>query len=103
PPPLTSHPPADRTALPSPHRAIPTPSVRFQIVSGAIAEPSIDAGGLQESAAPRNAYCTLPPSPAFHSTTANSGLIPPATGIVVLVQCLSDARISAFRQQSPAM
>src|SRR5439155_6283269 len=85
-PPLTSHLPARRRALPPRHRAIPTQSLRFQIVSGAIAEPPIHVGVLREPAAYRNASRTLPRLRAFHSTTADRGPIPPANAPVALVQ-----------------
>src|SRR5215471_9212118 len=86
PPSLTWRPLARKTALPLRHRTIPTQSVRFQIVSGVIAEPSIHGGALWEPAAHRNARRTPPPSLAFHSSTANRDLLSPANGPVVLLQ-----------------
>src|SRR5215475_10727396 len=77
-PPLTAHPLGRRTALPWRHRAIPTQLLRFQIVSGAIAKPSIHVGVPRELTAFRNAPRTPLRSRALHSTTLNRGPIPAA-------------------------
>src|SRR5262249_34781169 len=99
PPPLTSHPRARKTALPLPHRAIPTRSVQFRIVSVSIAAPLIHAGVMRGSAAHRNASRTLPRSRAFHLTTVNRDPMPSATVPAALLQFYPDLRIFAFRRR----
>src|SRR5262249_10933378 len=85
-PPLTSRLHAHKTTPPSRYRAILIRSLRFQIVSGAIANGPTRVGALRGQAACRNAFGTPPRSRAFHSTTANRGPIRSSTSPVALVE-----------------